>query len=215
MKTLIITGGSIEKSFALPFIAGLGADFVIAADRGLLFCHENGLRPDYILGDFDSLPSGVLDTYRDSGIPIREFNPVKDATDTCIALEYALDRGSSEIWLLGATGGRIDHLLCNIQILKSAFLRGVPAYIVDSRDLLTLPVERRFKLSRAGQYGKYVSFFPLEDRVEGLTLRGFKYPLENFTLRNETGLGQSNEITSETAEVSWESGILIMVQSRD
>ena len=215
MKTLIITGGSIEKSFALPFIAGLGADFVIAADRGLLFCHENGLRSDYILGDFDSLPSGVLDTYHDSGIPIREFNPVKDATDTCIALEYALDSGSSEIWLLGATGGRIDHLLCNIQILKSAFLRGVPAYIIDSRDLLTLPVERRFKLSRAGQYGKYVSFFPLEDRVEGLTLRGFKYPLENFTLRNETGLGQSNEITSETAEVSWESGILIMVQSRD
>ena len=215
MKTLIITGGSIERDFALPFIAGLGADFVIAADRGLLFCHENGLRPDYILGDFDSLPSEVLDTYRDSGIPIREFNPVKDATDTCIALEYALDRGSSEIWLLGATGGRIDHLLCNIQILKSAFLRGVPAYIIDSRDLLTLPVERRFKLSRAGQYGKYVSFFPLEDRVEGLTLRGFKYPLENFTLRNETGLGQSNEITSVTAEVSWESGILIMVQSRD
>lgn len=215
MKTLIITGGSIEKDFALPFISELNADFIIAADRGLLFCRENGLRPDYILGDFDSLPAGVLDSYRDSGITIREFNPVKDATDTCIALEYALDAGSSEIWLLGATGGRIDHLLCNIQILKSAFLRGVPAYIIDSRCLLTLPVERRFTLGRGGQYGKFVSFFPLEACVEGLTLRGFKYPLENFTLRNETGLGQSNEIMSETAEVLWNSGILIMVQSRD
>lgn len=215
MKTLIISGGTIEPDFALPFIKSLKADKIIAADRGLAFCDANHITPDLILGDFDSLPDEILEKYRHSGIEIQKFNPVKDATDTCIALDLAIDSGSSEIWLLGATGGRIDHLLCNIQILKRAFLRNRAAFIIDSHSLLTLPTEHSFTLKSDTQFGKYVSFFPLEEKVCGLTLSGFRYPLKNFTLSNESGLGQSNEIVSLEGEVSWDSGILIMVQSRD
>lgn len=75
---------------------------------------------DYIVGDFDSLPGEILERYRQEGeIPIRTYNPVKDATDTKIALDKALEEGSTEIWILGATGTRIDHV-----VWQSADIKG-------------------------------------------------------------------------------------------
>ena len=119
MKTLIITGGMIEADFALSFIQELKPDYILGVDKGLQFCYEYDIRPDYIVGDFDSLPGEILERYRQEGeIPIRTYNPVKDATDTKIALDKALEEGSTEIWILGATGTRIDHVVCNLQILK-------------------------------------------------------------------------------------------------
>ena len=216
MKTLIITGGNIDTDFALSFIEKLKADYVIGVDRGLLFCYEQKIMPDYIVGDFDSLPNGILEWYKkNSNVPVREYNPVKDATDTMIALEKALELKSSQIWILGGTGTRIDHALCNIHILKNAYLDGVGAYLVDSHNRISLPVEKHFYLEKEEQFVEYVSFFPLGEEVEGLTLKGFKYPLDGYCLRNLEGLGVSNEIVDERAEVSWETGILVMIESRD
>lgn len=105
MKTLIITGGMIEVDFALSFIQELKPDYILGVDRGLQFCYEHDIRPDYIVGDFDSLPGEILERYRQEGeIPIRTYNPVKDATDTKIALDKALEDGSTEIWILGGNG---------------------------------------------------------------------------------------------------------------
>lgn len=216
MKTLIITGGTIETDFAPVFIQDLQPDYIIGVDKGLQFCYEYKIRPDYIVGDFDSLPGEILETYRRDGtIPIRTYNPVKDATDTKIALDKALEEGSSEIWILGATGTRIDHMVCNLQILKNAWEKKVPAWIIDSRNKIGLPVENRFSIRKEEQYGTYVSFFPMDETVEGLTLRGFKYPLEQYQLKDREGLGVSNEITEAEATIRWEQGVLLMIQSKD
>lgn len=216
MKTLIITGGNIENDFALSFIKKQNPDYIIGVDRGLKFCYENQVTPDYIVGDFDSLPPEILEWYKkESKIPIREYNPVKDATDTMIALDKAIRKKSSEIWILGGTGTRLDHVFANIHILKNAWNAKIPAYLVDSRNIICLPVERNFTLKKSSQHGKYVSFFALEGEVEGLVLRGFKYPLDGFCLNNLESLGVSNEILEEEAEISWEKGILLMIQSKD
>ena len=183
MQTLIVTGGNIEKDFALSFIKKLEPEYMIGVDKGLQFCYENNLRPDYIVGDF--------------------------------GLEKAMDMGSTEIWILGATGTRIDHVFCNLQILKNAWLRKIPTYLVDKYNKITIPVEKTFTVKKKEQYGEYISFFPLEATVENLCLRGFKYPLENYLLENQAGLGVSNEITEEIAEVAYTDGILVMMQSRD
>lgn len=236
MRTLIISGGNISTDFALSFIKKIKADYIIGVDRGLAFCYENSVRPDYIVGDFDSLPPEILSWYQEqSEIPIRKYNPIKDATDTMIALEYAIERYSSkkrdseensseqsdsgycglEIWILGATGTRVDHVLCNLQILKNAWEKQIPAWMVDEHNLIGLPVAQRIELKKNEQFGAFVSFFPLEEKVEGFTLEGFKYPLQNYCLINKAGLGVSNEITEETAVASWKKGILVMIQSRD
>ena len=78
MKTLIITGGMIEADFALSFIQELKPDYILGVDKGLQFCYEYDIRPDYIVGDFDSLPGEILERYRQEGeIPIRTYNPVR------------------------------------------------------------------------------------------------------------------------------------------
>ena len=67
MKTLIITGGMIEADFALSFIRELKPDYILGVDKGLQFCYEYDIRPDYIVGDFDSLPGEILEYYRQEG----------------------------------------------------------------------------------------------------------------------------------------------------
>ncbi len=216
MRTLIITGGSIQKDFALSFIKKLQPEYILAVDKGLQFCYEQKIVPNYIVGDFDSLSEEILRFYKQqTKVPVREYNPVKDDTDTCIGLEKAMEMGSSSIWILGATGTRIDHMLCNLQILKRSWIKKIPAYLIDAHNLITLPVQQEFFLKKDKQFGTYVSFFPLGDQVEKLTLEGFKYPLNNYCLKNLEGLGVSNEIQEDTARVSWEGGNLVMIQSRD
>ena len=78
-----------------------------------------------------------------------------------------------------------------------------------------LPVEKTFSLKKEEQYGTYVSLFPMGETVEGLTLKGFKYPLDHYQLKDREGLGVSNEITADVADVSWEQGVLLMIQSKD
>ena len=119
MKTCIIAGGMLEREFVLRFMGEQKFDIILAADRGLEFCNEENIRPTYILGDFDSLKDGVLEKYRqENQVPIREFNPVKDNTDMDLALQQAIILGSSEIYILGGTGGRLDHFFSTVQNLK-------------------------------------------------------------------------------------------------
>ena len=215
-RTVIVSGGMLEEDFILPILEAEETEFIIGVDKGLAFLYEHKIKPDYIVGDFDSLPEEILESYRQEGeIPIRAYNPVKDATDTKIALDKALEEGSTEIWILGATGTRIDHVVCNLQILKTAWEKKVPTWIVDSRNKIGLPVEKEFSLRKEEQYGTYVSLFPMGETVEGLTLEGFKYPLDHYQLKDREGLGVSNEITADTATVSWEQGVLLMIQSKD
>lgn len=171
VRTCIISGGMIEPDFAFPYLQKQQFDIILAADRGLEFCYHYQIMPTYILGDFDSLSPEILNYYKENHVaPIREFNPMKDNTDTDIAFQQAIVLGSSEITILGATGGRLDHFLSIVQNLKTAWEKKIPAYIVDSRNLITIPVETSFEIRKEEQFGKYVSFFPLEKEVTSITL---------------------------------------------
>lgn len=217
MKTCIIAGGMIEDDFASSFLKKEQFDCILAADKGLAFLARAGILPTEIMGDFDSLPEGILDLYKEKGqIPIHTFNPVKDNTDMDIALQRAYELGTTELVLLGATGGRLDHFLSTWQNMKTAWQKGIQASIVDRRNRITLPVKKHFTITKAEQFGKYVSFVPLEDQVKGLTLVGFKYPLAPTDLVNNSGgLCISNELAEEVGEISYEDGILVMIESRD
>ena len=71
-------------------------------------------------------------------------------------------------------------------------------------------------LKKEEQFGKYVSFFSVGGDVAGLSLKGFKYPLNRYHLTvADSGLTVSNEITEETAEITYDSGQLLMIMSRD
>ena len=216
MKTILISGGNINPDFALDFIKKHPADHIIAIDKGLMFCHDNGIQPDYIVGDFDSLPSGILETYEQNpDIQVKRLTPEKDDSDTESAMHLAMEIQSRTIYLLGATGTRLDHMMANLQLLAYARRQGIQMYLVDEHNLATV-LTQPIVLKKEEQYGTFVSFFSLGDEVLKLTLKGFKYPLTNHHLTNiSCGLSLSNEIMEEEAEVTFESGILLMIQSKD
>ena len=130
-QTVIVSGGMVEKDFALSILKSEETEFVIGVDRGLVFLYDNEIKPDYIVGDFDSVPRKLVEYYREElDVPVREFNPVKDASDTEIALRLCLGLNRKKIVILGATGNRIDHLWANVQCLQIALEAGADACII-------------------------------------------------------------------------------------
>ena len=217
MKTVIISGGRIERDFALSFLKNEIFDQIIAVDNGLKFLYENQIRPTWIVGDFDTAAPELVEYYqRQTDIPIRRFNPVKDSTDSQIAIELALELRSSEITILGGTGTRLDHVLGNIQSLMLARKKGVSCIILDAYNRIRL-MDGVVHLKKSEQYGKYVSLLPLTTEVTGVELRGFKYELTDYTFTStgSAGLGVSNEITAEIAEIRIKTGIFVLIESRD
>lgn len=216
MQALIITGGSIDDAFTLNFIKENPCDLMIAADSGMEFFYRNGLVPNVIVGDFDSVKEGVLEYFQKNNpnIKVMKFQPEKDETDTELALRTAMEAGCEKIWLLGATGTRLDHVLGNIHLLGMAMEQGCECIMLDAHNRIRM-LKQGIRLKKAEQYGDYISLFPFTPTVKGLTLTGFKYPLQKYELQCYHSLGVSNEITQEEAEISFEDGILLMMESRE
>ena len=215
MKTLIITGGMIEADFALSFIQELKADYILGVDKGLQFCYEYDIRPDYIVGDFDSVPRKLVEYYREElDVPVREFNPVKDASDTEIALRLCLGLNRKKIVILGATGNRIDHLWANVQCLQIALEAGADACIMDAHNKIRL-LDKTVTLKKEEAFGPYFSLFPLEQPVDAFNITGAKYPLTNHFLKPSDSLCVSNEFVEDEVEISFVYGKVILMETRD
>lgn len=214
MDTVIISGGDINSDFALDFLEKQQNMLLIAADRGMEFCVRSGIRPVHLVGDFDSVDAEMLKGLG-SSVAIHRLKPEKDDSDTQSAVNLAISLGAEHIWILGGTGNRLDHVMANLELLVYGLEKGVKICLLDEHNRITAE-EKSFTLKRSEQFGRFVSFFPIGGPVEGLTLRGFKYPLDHHFLRvTDTGLTVSNEILTEEAEVEFASGRLLMIQARD
>ena len=217
-EAFIISGGNIEVDFALDFLKKhkKEGDWLVAADKGLEFFLKTGLTPDAAVGDFDSLSEeGRAFLEKLNRTEVIRLKPEKDDSDTQSAVNFCMDRGAEQVTVLGGTGKRVDHLLANLGLLVLGKERGVRVNLVDSWNYMTL-IESGNVLNRSEQFGRYVSFFSLGGDVPGLTLTGFKYPLTRHHLTAaDSGLTVSNELTASQARVTYDSGTLLMLMTRD
>jgi len=220
MKTgLIITGGRVDLAFAGQFLReqGKDTDCVVSVDGGLEVTKALGLTPDAIVGDFDTVHREVLEEYRKAPDILWDVHkPEKDETDTELAINTAMKMGCKRLLILGATGGRLDHELSNIHLLKLCLDHQVEAFLYDVWNKVYLLAGG--KVFKKGEvYGTYVSFLPFTQQVKGITLKGFKYPLtgKDLSMGVEAGLCVSNEVAGEEASIRFDSGILVCVESRD
>ena len=198
---LIISGGDFS-----PFTIPAGA-FVIACDRGYAYARRCGVRPDLVVGDFDSYGGEV-----DAGIPVRKLPVEKDDTDTMSALRFALDKGYREITLVCALGGRLDHMLANLQAAVFAARQGAALRILGAdSEILTL---RSGTLQLPRKEGWSLSVFAAEDRCRGVSIKGTKYELVDAELTNDFPIGVSNEWADAKAEISVREGTLLIISSR-
>lgn len=203
----IFAGGDLGKiaDYWFPNHSG----YVICADSGYKHAKKLGLVPDLLVGDFDSytrkLPKGV-EVYRSV--------PEKDDTDTLMAVKIAIERGYTNIYLYGALGGpRFDHAFANIQTMLYAREHGADLILIGNGTLLLQGEGEAMYTEESKRWGyKYLSVFAITETVKIKSLRGVKYPLENYEMKSSFPIGVSNEITDGQAFLDIESGLALVIQ---
>ena len=201
-KCLIISGGEFH-----PISVPQSDVFIIACDRGYDYAVRCGITPDLVVSDFDSGSLSVAEE-----IPVERFRSEKDDTDTMIAIRYACDHGFDEAKIVCALGGRLDHLLANLQSAVFAQKRGLQVRIsCPDTEICTL-MNGQIALPRKD--GWSLSVFAANDCCRGICIHGAKYELSNVELTNAFPLGVSNEWACEEVSVCVKEGILLIVESK-
>lgn len=209
VKSLIISNGNFDRRTLELF--KLSEYEKIAVDGGIRHFKEVGIVPDFMLGDFDS--TDEVEEYAGMGVVVERFSPEKDSTDTELAVNYAIDRGSKEIVMLGSTGTRLDHTLGNINLLYRLRCLGIGGKIIDATNEISV-ISGETCISRNGIYD-YISLLPFGGRVRGVSIRGLKYELTNKDFQVFENTGISNEFILDRATISIESGYMLMIRARD
>lgn len=193
-------------------------DVWIGADRGVWTLLDAGITPDYGFGDFDSITEEEWRKIQKKTEHLKIYPSEKDETDLEIALLAALEKRPREIHILGATGGRMDHFLGGLQLLQKESIlpyhKETSIYISDRNNRYTVKTPGLYRVDRE-EGMKYVSFLSVTGKAAGICLSGFKYPLTDATLERGSTLCISNELISDSGNVSFREGILMMIRSRD
>jgi thiamine pyrophosphokinase len=179
-------------------------DLVIAADAGYNTLLKTGIKPDLIVGDFDSIKSGVP-----SGTNVIRHPVMKDDTDMLLAVRLGLERGYREFHIYGGLGERLDHTLANIQVLNFIAENGGRGFLYGRDETIT--VIKNGEISFPARKNGFISVFAMGGDARGVNLKGLLYPLANAILTPSYPLGVSNEFTGTEAAVSAENGTLIVI----
>jgi thiamine pyrophosphokinase len=203
-RVLILAGGAAPRRSEID-AAWPGWDeaieMVIAADAGALLAEPLGLRLDLLVGDGDSLGEAALNELARSGVAIERSPADKDASDTELALVAAAARGATEVIVVGAFGGRLDHELANLWILDHPALAGSMLTLLDGRTRVRLlsaaaggaghvPVG----LDLVDRAGDLVTLLPFDGPATAVTTHGLRWPLDRATLVGGFSRGLSNEV---------------------
>lgn len=203
-QAVIFAGASVQPEQQPPVPA---ADIYVCADAGVKLAQALGVVPDWIVGDFDSLGSVP------EGENVEPFSPMKDDTDILLAAKYALSKGCRRLVFYGALGGRLDHTVANLQMLRFLADHGAQGVLVDHAHWVTL--QRGGTAVYPRRDGMYFSLFAMTEQCEDVTLEGVAYPLCHGKFSNAFPLGVSNEILAENAVVTVGRGDLLVVYARD
>jgi len=212
MTALIIANGDdVNKSS----IENINFEYVICADGGLKKAESLNIVPNVILGDFDSVDPDVLRKYQLMNVETKRFPPEKDYTDMELSIELAVERGFKNLILIGATGGpRLDHSIANIMLLEKYLNIGINIEIIDNSNKIQI-ISDNADLLLEHKRNYFVSIVPITESISGLTLEGFKYPLNNVTVKRGSTLCVSNEIVSSKGRVSLKKGTALLFLSKD
>ncbi|MGZ6271667.1 MAG: thiamine diphosphokinase [Candidatus Limnocylindrales bacterium] len=191
-----------------------GAGLVVAADGGAAGARRLGLRPDLVVGDFDSLPDAARARLEGAHVPLEAWPAHKDRSDLELALLAALAREPARLVLLGALGGaRLDHELANLALLALPELAGRQALCLDARRRVRL-LHGPGEAELAGPAGDLVTLLPWGADASGVSTAGLAYALHDETLGQGSSRGLSNVRSAPAATVALRSGALLIVETR-
>ena len=182
-------------------------DFFIFCDSGLKHARKLGVKPNLIVGDFDSYTKTVGRFHSEViALPCE-----KDDTDSFFAAKEAISRGFTNFLIIGAVGQRFDHTVANISMLLYLHTKGCQAELLDDYSKMYFISDKAACISSGCKYFSTINF---DGSAHGITIRGAKYPLNNAEIKPEYQYGISNEVLpGETAEVTVDRGNLLIIQT--
>lgn len=178
-------------------------DYVIAADGGLTALQERDIIPDMIMGDFDSLG------YVPDGDNVIQHEVMKNDTDMMLAVKKALEMGYKNIQLFGATGGRMDHTISNIQTMLYASKNGAAVEMIDSKNRYFVITDGAIHINGRPKSG--FSIFALGGVAHRVNIADAMYLLHDFELTPDNPIGTSNAFVGQEVTISVERGSLLIV----
>lgn len=194
----IVGAGEMNQTFAPT-----ENDMVIAADGGYNHLKKAGIKPDIIIGDFDSLQE------KPTGDNVVSFPVMKDDTDTMLAIKAGLEKGFKSFVIYGGMGGRLDHTLANVQALSYIANRGGRGYLLSENENITVIKNSNLKFDKSSR--GYISVFSVGGIATGVYLDGLMYPLNNATVTTDFPIGVSNKFTGKEATVTVKDGMLAVM----
>lgn len=199
MNTCVIFCAGGFRELARPLDQ---SDYVLAADGGFDHLRKLGLRPNGIIGDFDSLG------YVPEGAQV--FPVEKDDTDSMLAVRKGLELGYRRFELYGALDGeRLDHTVANFQTLAFLASHAAVGYLVGLKYMALAIRNAAITIPRGAQ--GILSVFCLGADAKGVTLEGLQYELKDGILTADFPLGVSNHFTGREAKISVDEGMLLVL----
>ncbi|WP_414043362.1 thiamine diphosphokinase [Macrococcus sp. EM39E] len=186
----------------------------IGIDFGAVMLIDAGITPIAAFGDFDSVSR--VERERIEGVIDIEYLPTeKNETDLEVGIQYAKSLGYDKVYIHGATGGRLDHFLGNLQTLIH------PDILLSTSDFIMVDALNEIQVLPTGTHiieksndKKYVSFIPVNDGVI-LTIDGLKYETDRLEVIMGFTRTVSNEFVTDRAEITVEQGMVYMIQSNE
>ena len=179
--------------------------FIIAADSGYKKLLSANIKPDMIIGDFDSSPKPDVEC------DILTLPCQKDDTDTFYCVKKAVELGFNDITIMFAVGNRFDHTYSNILCLDYCYKLNVNCVIIDNHNKISL-IDNEHTFSK--EYS-YFSLFAFLDDCKGVSIKGSHYDVCNIDIATHNQFAQSNQIKDDFCTVTVKQGRLLLVESND
>jgi thiamine pyrophosphokinase len=204
-KCIIIANGKSPSKKVAEFFYDKGFNTIICADGGANSAQKIGIKPDFIIGDLDSISSSTLKYFKNKSTIIK-INRQND-TDVEKCLKFAIKKKFDEVVLLGVTGDRLDHTICNLGIVIK-FFNKIKIHISAENSFLSAFNKT---LTFKSKINETISLYAFDQKTF-ITSKGLMYPLKKSSLAFGERESTSNVAVSESVELKINGGIVFIIR---
>lgn len=200
-RMVTLLGGGLLPPGDLEMALGL-APSLICADGGADPALAQGVMPDAVIGDFDSISPAARAT-----IPAERQHEIAEQETT--DFDKCLTHVEAPGYLgLGFVGGRLDHQLA---VLSGLARRPDRRCVLLGESDVVFLAPARLDLSLAP--GTRMSLFPMGP-VTGQS-RGLRWPIDGLEFTPSGRIGTSNIVDAPRVELSFGDGQMVVLLPRD
>ncbi len=204
-KCIILANGKPPRKSVITFFQKNGLDTLLCADGGADSALRLGLTPDYIIGDLDSISKEAIKKFKKTS-KILQYKRQND-TDVEKCLKFVINNKFDEALLIGVTGNRLDHTICNLGIVLKFFSKIKLSLLAENSYLKPYTGDVRLKT----QKGEIISLYGFDKKTK-ITSKGLKYTLKNISLPFGEKESTSNVSTSNSIQLKIRNGIVFIIR---